>query len=454
MSAGSLRVRLLLAAAVSILVALALAALGLAFLFERHVERWLDAQLEVQLDELTAGLRRAPAGGGIEVGKPPPDSRFEQPLSGLYWQVEPKPAGPVLRSRSLWDFEIALPELPVAASPHHARLPGPDGSTLYVLMRHVALPATLGGGGALIAVALDGSELRSAVWRFAGALLPLLLLVGALLIAASWVQVGVGLRPLAAMRRALAGIRSGARKRLGQDFPDEVRPLAGEIDSLIAAREAELDRARARAADLAHGLKSHLQVLAGEAQRLREQGVEDVGGEIEALAQGMQRHVERHLARARLAPPRADISANVAETVARVARVVERTPAGERLDWSIDVPEALNARIDPDDLAEALGNLIDNAARHAASRISISATRDGDEMAIEVADDGPGIAEHARERALERGVRLDMTDPGTGLGLAIVADIAEACGAGFTLDNRPDGFAATLRLPAASEEFG
>jgi signal transduction histidine kinase len=448
-SAGSLRVRLLLAAAISILVALALAAFGLAFLFQRHVERWLDSQLEVQLDELTAGLRRAPAGGGIEVGKPPPDPRFEQPLSGLYWQIEPKPAGPVLRSRSLWDFEIVLPDIPVDASPHHARLPGPSGATLYVLMRHVALPATLGGGSALIAVALDASELKSAVWRFAGALAPLLLLVAALLIAASWVQVGVGLRPLAAMREALAGIRTGARKRLGQDFPDEVQPLAGEIDSLLGARESELERARARAADLAHGLKSHLQVLAGEASRLQARGVEDVGAEIEALAKGMQRHVERHLARARLAPPRADVSANIAETVARVTRVVERTPAGERLAWSVDVPKALNARIDPDDLAEALGNLIENAARHAASKVCISARRDGHEAVIVVADDGPGITEQARGRALERGVRLDLTDPGSGLGLAIVADIAEACGASLTLDNRPDGFAATLRLPAA-----
>lgn len=449
MKAGSLRVRLLLAAAVSILVALALAAFGLAFLFERHVEHWLDAQLEVQLDSLTAGLTPPAAGSGIEVGKPPPDPRFEQPLSGLYWQIEPKPSGPVLRSRSLWDFEIDLPDIKVDGKLHRARLPGPSGSTLYVLMRHVALPATLGARTALIAVAVDARELRSAVWRFAGALLPLLLLVGALLIAASWVQVGVGLRPLAAMRKALAGIRSGARKRLGQDFPDEVRPLAGEIDGLLDAREAELEKARARAADLAHGLKSQLQVLTGEAERLKARGVKDIGGEIEALAGGMRRHVERHLARARLAPPRPDLSANIEAAAARVARVVQRTPVGARLDWSIDVPAGLSARIDPDDLAEALGNLIENGARHAVAKIGVSARREGDNVVIEVLDDGPGMSEAEQREALKRGVRLDMSDAGSGLGLAIVADIADACGATLTLDNQPDGFAATLRLPAA-----
>ena len=76
---GSLRIRLLLAAAISILVALALAAAGLAWLYERHVERWLDAELEVQLDQLVGGIQLMPS-QKIEVVKPPSNPRFEQPL--------------------------------------------------------------------------------------------------------------------------------------------------------------------------------------------------------------------------------------------------------------------------------------------------------------------------------------------------------------------------------------
>ena len=77
------------------------------------------------------------------------------------------------------------------------------------MQRHFSLPANLGGGTAQAAVGLDAAgELRGAVWRFAGALIPLLLLVGALLIAASWVQVSVGLKPLDAMRKALGAIGS------------------------------------------------------------------------------------------------------------------------------------------------------------------------------------------------------------------------------------------------------
>jgi hypothetical protein len=99
-SFASLRVRLLVAAAISIILALALAAAGLAWLFERHVERWIDSGLEADLNQLVGGLRRSPA-GQIEIGRMPSDPRFEQPLSGLYWQVAIEPKGPVLRSRSL-----------------------------------------------------------------------------------------------------------------------------------------------------------------------------------------------------------------------------------------------------------------------------------------------------------------------------------------------------------------
>lgn len=448
MSLGSLRVRLLLAAAISILVALALAAAGLAWLFERHVARWIDSELEVQLNQLVAGIERTP-GGEIEVVKPPPDPRFGEPLSGLYWQVTIDPDGPVLRSRSLWDYELKLPAIPVDDAVHHARLPGPDDTTLYVLQRHVALPASVSHATANAAVGLDAAELRAAVWRFARALIPLLLLVGALLTAAAWVQVGVGLKPLTRLRQALGAIGAGERKRLGGGFPDEVQPLAHEIDSLLDARDAQVEKARGRAADLAHGLKTRLQVLAGEAERLKARGQAGAASDIEALTVSMQRHVDRHLTRARLAPPSEQASTNVRDVVERVAAVVERTPEGARLAWSRKVPADLQARIDADDLAEALGNLIENAARHASTRIAITGKRERDTIVLTVADDGPGIPKARREAALKRGERLDASGSGSGLGLAIVADIAEACGGSLSFDDDADGFAVVFRIPRA-----
>jgi signal transduction histidine kinase len=447
-SPGSLRVRLLLAAAISIFVALALAAAGLAWLFERHVEHWLDAELEVQLNQLLGGIERTPA-GQIEIVTPPADPRFNEPTSGFYWQVAIEPDGPVLRSRSLWDYQLMLPTLPVGDELHRSRMQGPAGATLYVLQRRVKLPANLGGSIAQAAIGFDIVELRAAVWRFARALLPFLLLVGLLLTAAAWVQVSIGLRPLTRLRSALGAIRSGELTRLGGGFPDEVQPLARGIDSLLAAREVELEKARTRASDLAHGLKTPLQVLAGEAGRLKASGAGDAANSIEELAVGMQRHIDRHLARARLATGGEHISTRVSEVAERVINVVSRTPAGIRLSWSNLVPADICARIDADDLAEALGNLIENGAQYARSKLIVSASEEGERVALSVSDDGPGIPKARRNEALERGKSLDDSGRGSGIGLAIVADIIEAWDGTLAFEDCDHGLTATLSIPRA-----
>ncbi|WP_417770519.1 sensor histidine kinase, partial [Stappia sp.] len=374
MSYGSLRLRLLLAGAVSILLALALSAAGLVLLFERHVERRIDQELSVHLDQLIAGLDQGEA-GRLDVVRPPGDPRFALPLSGLYWRVGRESL--VLRSRSLWDGDLALPLGGIVdGDVHRHAAEAPDGARLVALERRISLPERLGGGTARVAVALDRAEIDAAVRAFAFDLVPYLAVLGLFLLAAAFAQVSVGLHPLKAVRDGLAAIRSGSRRRLGDAFPDEIRPLAGELDGLIAAREAQVASARARAGDLAHGLRTPLQVLAGDVDRLRARGEGDIADEIETVATAMRRHVERELVRARIASGRAAVDASLAACAADVARavvaVVARTPAGARLDWRVDIPQAAGLRIDRDDLAEALGNLAENAARHACSRVAFT----------------------------------------------------------------------------------
>jgi signal transduction histidine kinase len=137
----------------------------------------------------------------------------------------------------------------------------------------------------------------------------------------------------------------------------------------------------------------------------------------------------------------------VKAAVERVVRVVERTPEGERLDWSIDVEGDLVARVDADDLAEALGNLVENGARHARSTLSIAGRAEAKSVVITVADDGAGIPGDRQAEALARGGRLDAQGPGAGLGLAIVTDIVEAWGGTLTLEDGQPGLIAAVRLP-------
>ena len=331
---------------------------------------------------------------------------------------------------------------------HHHRITGPGNAQLYLIQRRVELPARLGAGTARIAVAWDVAEVSDAVRRFTADLAPLMLIIGALLIAASWVQVSVGLRPLATVRSRLAAIRSGASSRLGSEFPVEVRPLAQEIDGLLDARELELSRARTRAADLAHGLRTPLQVLHTEIERLAQQGHGAIAEHFLAVTTTMERNVERELARARRAAPLRATSAEVVDAVDQVIKVIQRTPDGERLDWVVDVPRDMAARIDRDDLSEAVGNLIENAARHARHSVSVTGKADRDFVSVNIDDDGPGILEGRRAEVLTRGGRLDERGSGAGLGLAIVTDIVESWGGTLTLENAAPGLRATIRLPA------
>jgi signal transduction histidine kinase len=446
MSRNSLRTRLMIAGVGSVLVALCLSAFGLLVLFERHVERRVEAELEIQLDQLIAGLERD-AKGELVLARPPVDPRFDQPLSGLHWQIVVQSDDTILRSRSLWDHVLSLPSKPtIGGAVHKHRLSGPSGSTLLALERGLALPAWLGGSYIRAVVALDTSDIRAATQSFAGDLVPFLAVIGGVLVAAAWTQVTVGLRPLATIRDRLAGIRSGASRRLGADFPDEVRPLATEVDALLSARELQIEKAKARAADLAHGLKTPLQVLAGDIARLEAKGETMLATKIAEVAAAMRRNVERELARARIADGFASGRANVGDVVRRVVAVVRRTPDGARLGWEVDLPPNLDARIDPDDLAEALGNLLENAARHACQTVKVTGHDGAGSAVIAIRDDGPGIPDDQLEDALRRGGRLDSSGTGTGLGLAIVSDIAAAWNATLNLKNTSGGLLAELRL--------
>jgi signal transduction histidine kinase len=163
----------------------------------------------------------------------------------------------------------------------------------------------------------------------------------------------------------------------------------------------------------------------------------------------MRRHVERELTRVRLAFAARETSASVKAAVDRVVRVVERTPHGKSLSWTTDVPKELMARIDAEDLTEALGNLAENAARHARSSVTIRARSEVGTVTIAVIDDGPGIPLERAQEALRRGGRLDSSGS-AGLGLAIVGDIAEAWGATLTIETPERGCRISLQFPSTT----
>lgn len=445
----SLRVRLLVAAAVSILAALVAARFGLVVLFEHHVERRLDQELETYLTQLIGHIEPG-ADGDIQLTQGLSDPRFEQPLSGLYWQIQDDAHHTLLRSRSLWDHLLPLPrdELTLGVV-HRHELDGPAGQSLLVREQQVILLPQTEARRVRIAVAVDRSDLLAARAAFSEDMLPYLVLLGAALMIASWLQVYMGLSPLDQVRQGVLSIRSGRARRLPAGYPNEVQPMVDEINELLELRDKAVEDARAWTADLAHGLKTPLTVLNTDAQRLRARGETDMADDLEQLADSMRRRVDRELIRARLRsePTVGPQHSDLAKVLQGVVTTLRKTPTGEALAWHLEIPEHAQVNLPPDDLAELLGNLLDNAAKWARSEIRIRVRRDR-RWRIDIEDDGPGVPEQQRLQLGQRGLRLDEQTAGSGLGLAIARDIVSTYRGNMEFDLAElGGLAVRLELP-------
>lgn len=447
----SLRLRLLAGAMIGIGVALALAGLLLVRMFDAHARHRYVNELDDHLLQLAAMVETDPA-GSLRLKQELSDPEFRQPFSGLYWQIE---LGQqiVARSRSLWDESLVVPNpAPEAGQLRAIEIGGPLQKRLMLIERIIELPAA-GGQSLRLSVAGDSAVIDDARGEFATAVALSLLVLGALLAGASWVQVGAGLAPLQMLRERLELLRRGSSERLEGDYPVELSGLVEDLNRLIEIRSSEVERARSNAAQLGHGLKTPLAVLAAESRTLRERGERGAADAIEAEIRSMNTHVARALASARAIGPRAAIGTRtpIAPLLERLIAVMKRLPRGAEISWSLAVtPGSLAVPIDHQDLEDLLGNLLDNARKWANRRIEIRVQSKGGLVEIGVEDDGPGIPAERVAEVVARGTRLDRTVPGTGVGLAIVHDLVALHGGNLELGRSPaGGLRATVSLPLA-----
>ena len=430
------------------LVAVALALLGAGFLiaslFRTHVTAQFDTQLLRQLDQLTAALE-PDAQQRPQLKTPLSDPRWHTPYSGLYWQVEalapagatPSAARPLLRSRSLWDTELALPPDALGRTDLHRHpIPGPDGQALLALERRVQfVPADQGTAradqaapGWRLTVAADRAELESAVASFSRQLALSLTVLGLALLAAAWAQVSLGLLPLRKLQAAVLSIRQGREQRLSGAFPAEVDPLVQDFNHVLDQNEQVVKRARQMAGNLAHAIKTPLAVL-GNLATDQTSDRSAWAGQLQEQVVSIRHQVDWHLGRARASGAgitglRTEV-APVVEGLVRVMRKVHarREDRPELLITVAPMPAGLQFAGESQDLQEMLGNLLDNACKWARCQVQIIASHADDRLRITIEDDGPGLGEAERSRVFERGVRADERTPGTGLGLDIAREL-------------------------------
>jgi len=253
---------------------------------------------------------------------------------------------------------------------------------------------------------------------------------GVALIAGGVSQFRRGFSPVGQLRERLADVREGRASRIEGSYPNEVRPLVEELNSLLTDREASVTRALTKAGDLAHGLKTPLAVLSQDASRARAAGQPDLSDSIDQQVTYMQRLVTFNLAQARAAAsgPRLGTRTSLREVAEGMARTLRRLHAERDLSIDVDVAAEHVLRCQREDVEEMLGNVLDNACRAARRHVRLSSQAVETRVEIVVDDDGPGLEQSLRDQVLLRGVRADESGPGSGLGLAIVGDLTELYG--------------------------
>lgn len=324
------------------------------------------------------------------------------------------------------------------------------------------------GGGQTVLVATSVAEVDRAlgVLRLAAALgAPVLLAAMALV---SWRVSGLALRPVEALRRGAERI-SGAPARAGNDeqrvlpvpaSTDEVARLAETLNAMLGRLDDASDRQRAFLADAAHELRSPLGSLRTQLEvAAARPDVQDWAAVVDGAltdARRMTALVADLLVLARLDGARRsqdplDLTELVRHSVSIRAWDVPVTVEG-----SVSLPVLGDATA----LARVVTNLVENATRHARSRVVVRLGDDGDEAVLDVLDDGPGIALAERIRVFERFTRLDSArtrdDGGTGLGLAIVATAVTQHGGDVAVLDGDGGSGARLqvRLPLSPDAPG
>jgi len=313
--------------------------------------------------------------------------------------------GPLVRSTEL-TVSVRLAEASWLNA--RARLPGPRPAPFSVLAAAIVSIVIVGVGAALVSR-----------------------------------QIGRPLADLAHAARALGAGQSNVTAPVSG--PDDVRRASTAFNAMADRLGRQLDRQRQMLWALSHDLRTPITAI-----RLRAELIED-----EAARQRLLASVEEmeQLTEQALALARAGVSDETRSSV-DLAEIV-RTLCGELQDMGVDVaseaPAPVIAECRPSEVARALRNLAENAAKYGGGGIMRVRRGDGGEAVVEVLDEGPGVPAGQLDKLAAPFFRADEARSqanGAGLGLAIAQAIAEAHGGRLVLANRtPRGFSATLVLP-------
>ncbi|ODC04357.1 hypothetical protein BFW38_13255 [Terasakiispira papahanaumokuakeensis] len=397
------------------------------------------ARLEDDAQSLIAALSQTPDGGWQLNFSRLPDV-YSRVRSGHYYQIRYRTIGGEwheLRSRSLWDQQIEQNTLSAGQHrTHQAQGPAKQDWLIWEQgFRRLNSEFSLW-------MAEDIAAMRDDQRQFELSLL-------ALVTASIFLMLGLqrrvlmrGFARLAPIRRALEDQRSGQDVHMPDDLPDEVQPLVQAIEQALQRSGEQTKRSRLALGNLAHELKRPLQQL----QWLADQAPESSRTELQQLYQRLRHLIDRELRRARIAgSPSPGQYFDPHQEIPILVTVLERMD-NDQIQFTSSLPDQ-SLPYDRDDMLELLGNLLDNAWRHAHRRVHLTIETLPQQWQLLIEDDGPGVPEAQRRQLTHRGVRLDESGSGHGLGLSICTAVVESYQGEMVFEPSPlGGLRVAIRL--------
>ena len=275
------------------------------------------------------------------------------------------------------------------------------------------------------------------LWTWLGGAVVLLLLSQTILL--EW-----GLAPLRRVIGEMRRIENGEQAEVEGRYPTEIAALTGNLNTLIRQERVRQTRYKEALSFLAHSLKTPLAVLR-TALNQPAQLPTAVTEQVARMDDIVQHQLSRAAASgsARFAPHLA-----LAPVLHRIRDSLAKVYADKGLAITVECAPELSWRIDEGDAFEMLGNLLDNAAKWARSRVAVRVWREGGGLKIRIDDDGPGFTD--TQSILQLHVRADEKVPGHGVGLAVVNDLVASHEGELALSRSDWGGARVdISLPAA-----
>jgi len=429
-------------------------------LAERYASRAIDASLLQATRSLSRQVKPIGSGLFIDFPRAAQDIIEADPNDRVYYMVSTPPGQFILGNRQLplppgvaaprlnepYFYDARLDALPIRLAALYVPIGEPDAR--QVMLVQIARSQARRDE-------LARSILLDTVLPLSGLIVLMTMIV--------WAGIRAGLAPLA---RLQAQVENRAPNDLAplelQAAPQEVRSLARALNTLLAAVQESVAAQRRFISNAAHQLRTPLAGLKSQTEiALQAKAEPELAARLQRVHEGAVRSahlVNQLLSLTRAEPeaaaalPRAPVDLRVLAAAVASEHVPRAMQAGIDLGFDDAATDAAPAVVPgtPVLLREAVANLVDNAIRYAGrgAEVTVSVRTEGARVAVEVADNGPGLPPDQLEAVFGRFVRATHEGSGCGLGLAIVREIAERHGGGVRLEAvAPHGLRAVFSLP-------